>query len=71
VANIEITRMAATIGPLELIIILAIIILIFGAGKIETLGSALGKGIREFRKATNEAEEALDEIEKDVEKGEA
>jgi sec-independent protein translocase protein TatA len=64
-AEIEITRMASTIGPLELVIVLVIVILVFGAGKIETLGSSLGKGIREFRKATKDAEEALDEVEKD------
>ena len=39
------------IGGPELIIILVIVILIFGVGKLGEVGSALGKGIREFRRA--------------------
>ncbi len=47
------------LGPLELIIILVIIIIIFGVGKLPQIGGALGKGIKEFRTATqNEGEEA-------------
>jgi sec-independent protein translocase protein TatA len=38
------------IGPLELVIILAVILIIFGVGKLPQVGGALGKGIREFRK---------------------
>ena len=45
------------IGPLELIIILAIIIAIFGAGKLASLGGALGKGVRDFRAAMKEESE--------------
>ena len=41
------------LGAPELIIILVIIILIFGAGKLGEVGSALGRGIREFRTAAN------------------
>jgi sec-independent protein translocase protein TatA len=44
-------------GPLgvpELLIIMVIIIVIFGVGRLPELGGALGKGIREFRKATTE-----------------
>lgn len=37
------------LGPLELVIILAIIIAIFGAGKLASLGGALGKGVKDFR----------------------
>ena len=39
-------------GAPELMIILVIIILFFGAGKLPQVGTALGKGIREFRKST-------------------
>jgi sec-independent protein translocase protein TatA len=45
------------LGPVELIIILSIVIVIFGAGRLSEVGSALGKGIRDFRKATKEEEE--------------
>lgn len=38
------------IGIPELIIILVIILVIFGAGKLPQIGGAIGKGIREFRK---------------------
>ena len=41
-----------TIGPMELIIVLGIVVVIFGAGRIADLGGALGKGIREFREQT-------------------
>lgn len=39
-------------GGSELLIILAIVILLFGAKKIPDLASGLGKGIREFKKAS-------------------
>lgn len=39
-------------GPWELIIILLIVLIIFGAGKLPEIGSGLGKGIRNFKKAT-------------------
>lgn len=42
------------IGPLELIIILAIALLIVGPGKLPELGSAFGRTIREFRKASSD-----------------
>ena len=38
------------VGPTELIIILVIILIIFGVGRLGEIGGALGKGIREFRK---------------------
>ena len=42
-------------GP-ELIIILFIIVLLFGAKKLPDLAQGLGKGIREFKKATREVD---------------
>jgi sec-independent protein translocase protein TatA len=45
------------LGPFELIIILLIIIIIFGVGKLPQIGGALGKGIKEFRAATTSEEE--------------
>ncbi|KKM09494.1 hypothetical protein SY88_17915 [Clostridiales bacterium PH28_bin88] len=42
------------IGPWELILILAIALVIFGPGKLPELGKAMGKGVREFSKATRE-----------------
>ncbi len=43
----------------ELIIILIIILIIFGAGKLPEIGSGIGKGIKNFKKATNEKPEEL------------
>ncbi len=40
------------IGPVEIGLILLVILIVFGAGKLPQVGSALGKSIREFRKAT-------------------
>jgi sec-independent protein translocase protein TatA len=40
------------IGMPELLIILVIILIIFGAGKLPQIGEGIGKGIRNFKKAT-------------------
>ncbi len=53
------------LGPFELIIILVIIIIIFGVGRLPEVGGAIGKGIREFRKATSEVEKAEKESQED------
>jgi sec-independent protein translocase protein TatA len=46
------------LGPLEIGLILVLVLIIFGAGKLPEVGSALGKGIREFNKAkSGESEE--------------
>lgn len=47
------------IGMPELIIILIIILIIFGAGKLPEIGSGIGKGIKNFKKATNESKEEI------------
>jgi len=38
------------LGPVELILIVVIFVIFFGAGKLGDLGGALGRGIKEFRK---------------------
>ena len=45
------------IGTTELVIIMFIILLIFGAKKLPELAQGLGKGIREFKKASNEIQD--------------
>ena len=42
------------LGPAELIIVLVIVFLLFGAKRIPELASGLGEGIRTFKKALNE-----------------
>ena len=44
------------IGMPELIIILVIILIIFGAGKLPEIGAGMGKAIRNFKGATTEPE---------------
>ena len=43
------------LGAPELLLILGIIVIIFGVGKLPEVGSALGRSIREFRSASEEA----------------
>jgi len=57
-------------GP-ELIIVLFIVILLFGAKKLPDLAKGLGKGIREFKSATNGEYDDDDKKEKKVKKDDA
>jgi len=41
-----------SVGMPELIVILVIVIIVFGAGKLPQMGENLGKAIRNFKKAT-------------------
>ena len=50
------------IGFPELMIILVIIMIIFGAGKLPEIGSAFGNSIRHFKKSMKEAEENAEEL---------
>lgn len=45
------------LGMPELIIILVIVILVFGAGRISEIGGAIGKGIKSFKKSVNDTDE--------------
>ena len=59
------------IGMPELIIILVIILIIFGAGKLPEIGSGLGKGIKNFKKASTDIDEEKsksEQIEEDKDK---
>ncbi len=50
--------MLGSIGPTELILILLIVIIIFGARKLPELGKSIGEGIKNFKKSMNTAEES-------------
>jgi sec-independent protein translocase protein TatA len=43
-----------TLGPMELVLILLVVLIIFGAGRIPEIGEGLGKGIRSFKRAVSE-----------------
>ncbi len=50
------------LGPMELTIILVIILIIFGAGRLPEIGSGIGKGIKNFKKSLKDTEsEKIDE----------
>jgi sec-independent protein translocase protein TatA len=57
-----------SLGPAELVIILAIVVVLFGASRIGDIGGAIGRGIREFRREVKEGEK---EPEKEEEKEKA
>ena len=44
---------AGGLGMTELLVILVIVLIIFGAGKLPEIGSGLGRGMRNFRKAVS------------------
>jgi len=52
-------------GPLEIGLIVLIILIIFGAGKLPQVGGAIGKGIRAFRKGQRGEDEEEEEEEEE------
>ena len=55
----------------ELIIILVIVFLVFGAGKLPEIGAGIGKGIKNFKKASQEEESGKIEDKKEKKPEEA
>jgi len=50
------------LGMPELLIILVIIVIVFGAGKLPEIGSGIGKGIKNFKESTkNDPEKKIDD----------
>ena len=49
------------LGTQELLIILVLVMIVFGAGKLPQVGGALGKGLRNFKKGVNETEDDIEE----------
>ena len=59
--------MGGLFQPMHLLIILIIALVIFGPGKLPDLGSSIGKGIREFKKAiSGDDKDSVTEIKKEV-----
>ena len=54
--------MFSNIGPVQLLIVLAIVLSIFGTKRLRTLGSDLGSAIKGFRSAVSEADKTTDQI---------
>ncbi len=57
--------MLGGLGVTELIIILVIVLIIFGAGKLPKIAKSIGEGIKEFKKATKEKESKKEKEEKE------
>ncbi len=45
------------LGMPELLVIMVIVLIIFGAGKLPEIGGAIGKGIKNFKKSMRDADE--------------
>ena len=54
--------MFSNIGPVQLLIVLAIVLAIFGTKRLRTLGSDLGSAIKGFRSAVSEADKTNEQI---------
>lgn len=59
--------MFGNLGMWEVLIILFIVLLLFGARRLPEIGSSLGKGIREFKSSVKEIEGEVKEIQRGVE----
>ena len=55
------------VGPTELIIVLVIVLVIFGVGRLPEVGGAMGKAIKEFRSSQSGQDEPAKEPEAKVE----
>ena len=56
------------LGMTELLIILIIVLIIFGAGKLPEIGSGLGKGMRNFKRSVSGEEDDTKEEDKELPK---
>jgi sec-independent protein translocase protein TatA len=54
------------IGPLELLMILVIVLVIFGAKRVPEIGASIGKGIREFKRNLSDVDRQIKEPDRDV-----
>ena len=52
-----------SLGPTELILILVIVVIFFGVGRLPEVFGGLGKGIREFRRAAKDADSLAEDDE--------
>ena len=55
--------MIPNLGPWEILLILVVVLLVFGAKRLPEMGAAMGKGIREFKKNISEMKETIEKAE--------
>jgi sec-independent protein translocase protein TatA len=53
------------LGFTEIMIILVVVLLVFGAKRLPEIGASMGKGIREFKRSLSDAGEAIREVPED------
>jgi sec-independent protein translocase protein TatA len=53
-------------GFMEILLILVVVLLLFGAKRLPEIGSSMGKGIREFKKSITDVDRSLREPERDA-----
>jgi sec-independent protein translocase protein TatA len=63
--NVELAFLGG-LGGWEILLILLVLLIFFGAKKIPELAKGLGKGIKEFKNATNEIKDEIEEGVKDL-----
>lgn len=51
--------MPFNLGPMEMILVLLVVLLLFGAKRLPEIGTSLGKGIREFKSSIREVESSV------------
>ena len=52
--------MPFNLGPMEMILVMVVLLLVFGAKRLPELGSGLGKGIREFKRSVRDLKDEVD-----------
>jgi sec-independent protein translocase protein TatA len=53
--------MPFNLGMTELLVIMVVVLLVFGAKRLPEIGSSMGKGIREFKKSIKDVQSSIDE----------
>lgn len=63
--------MFGNLGAGEIILIILVILLLFGAKKIPELAQGLGKGMKEFKKAVKDVEDEIKKTDDDIKKSDS
>ncbi len=58
--------MLGNLGMTELVIILVIVLVLFGAKRVPEIGASIGKGIRDFKRSVNDVDRQIREPERDA-----
>ena len=58
--------MFGNLGPMELLMILVIVLVIFGAKRVPEIGASIGKGIREFKRNISDVDRQIKEPEREA-----